>query len=110
MKIITGNLLSDGSVVYLDTDGQWNTRIDHAKPFDGADAETALETAQARVSEIAGAYLIDIQESGRPGGRETFKEEIRATGPTVKSDWRAPETSRRSVSDANSEGSINVSL
>lgn len=85
MKAITGNRLADGAVVYLAHDNSWTERLRDAAAFADDHAEPALAAARARVREIAGVYLIEI-EDGRAAGREALRETIRAAGPTVRRD------------------------
>lgn len=86
MKAITANQLLDGAVVYLDEGNQWTTDVRQAVRYDGAAAEAALSQAQARATEIADIYLIDISEDGAPAGRAALRETIRTAGPTVRTD------------------------
>ncbi|MGF1544495.1 MAG: DUF2849 domain-containing protein [Parvularculaceae bacterium] len=84
-KVVTANLLSDGRVVYLGADGGWVDALAKAARHDGAAADDALEAAAARRTEIAGAYLIDVDEAGA-SGRDALREGVRAAGPTVRPD------------------------
>lgn len=86
MKAVTGNRLNDGAVVYLGDDDSWTTDLNVAARFDGDDAKSVLAAAQARVTEITDAYLIEVDEAGAPAGRETLRETIRKSGPTVRLD------------------------
>lgn len=86
MKAVTANRLKDGAVVYLAGDESWTSDLSAAARFADADAAAALEAAQARVKEIADAYLIDVDDKGAPAGRETLRETIRKSGPTVRLD------------------------
>lgn len=85
MKIITGNRLLDGAVVYLGDDAAWTDDISRAQRLE-QNADAALASARTRVTEIAGAYLIEISADGAPTGRETVRETIRLNGPTVRPD------------------------
>ena len=86
MKIITGNRLNDGAVVYLDADGQWTADIAVAAKFEKADADQALDAAKGRTREMADVYLVDVDEAGALAGRERLRETIRKLGPTVRED------------------------
>lgn len=86
MKAVTANRLGDGAVVYLAGDETWTSDLSAAARFDDEAAKAALETAQARATEIADAYLIDVDDKGAPAGRETLRETIRKSGPTVRLD------------------------
>lgn len=86
MKAVTGNRLDDGVVVYLGDDDRWTSDLSAAARFEDGDAKDVLAAAQKRVKEIADAYLIDVDEAGAPAGRETLRETIRKSGPTVRLD------------------------
>ncbi|MBM7070254.1 DUF2849 domain-containing protein [Actibacterium sp. 188UL27-1] len=82
-KVVTANALLDGDVVYLTADDHW-TR-DHTKAElieDEAHAAIRLLDAQARQSEIVGAYLADA--TAGPDGPEPvhFREAFRTRGPS----------------------------
>jgi hypothetical protein len=82
MKAITGNRLGDGRVVYLGAHGVLVETLERACVFDDeTEAAAALEAVAARVRELAGAYLIDV-DAARPAGRERLRESIRQAGPT----------------------------
>jgi len=86
MKAVTGNRLTDGAVVYLADSDQWAADLSQAARFEDADAEPVLAAARLRVTEIADAYLIDVDEAATPAGRAALRETIRAKGPTVRAD------------------------
>ena len=86
MKIVTANNLQDGAVVYLSDDDQWTLQLDHAARFEDGDAEIVLAAAQSRIEEITDAYLVSVNPAGEITGRETLRETIRKTGPTVRRD------------------------
>ena len=86
MKAVTGNRLSDGAVVYLADDDRWITGLSAAARFEDDDAKNVLAAALGRVKEITDAYLIDVTEENAPSGRETLRETIRKSGPTVRVD------------------------
>ena len=88
MKIITGNDLATGAVVWWDGTG-WSLHVDQAfdvatNPQPGAaESIIARELAARRVNE---AYVIDATRDAT-GIRPThIKERIRALGPTVRLD------------------------
>ena len=82
MKLITGNRLKDGHVLYVAVDGGLTTRFDLALQLEDAEAEAALVLAGSRRTVLVNPYLIEV-EAGRPSGRDRLKESIRAAGPTV---------------------------
>jgi hypothetical protein len=91
MKIVTANRLDNGAVVYLDEGESWTTSLSEAAKFADPDAKSALASAQARVTEIADVYLVDVEENGALTGRETLRESIRRKGPTVREDLNRAE-------------------
>jgi hypothetical protein len=94
MKAVTGNRLSDGVVVYLTDKDQWSERFSCAAGFSDDDARSVLAAAQTRVTEIADAYLIDVDDSGALEGRAVVRETIRTKGPTVRPDLARREEAR----------------
>ncbi len=82
MRVLTGNALLSGAVVYRAWTGGWAHDLELAQRFDEADADIALAAAQARPDEVVGAYLISVGDAG-PDGRDRGKERIRSNGPTV---------------------------
>lgn len=82
-KIITANALLEGDVVYLTEGDDWTRNLAEAEILtDEADADLRLLTAQARASQVVGAYLIDITP-GDSGPEPThFREDFRRTGPS----------------------------
>lgn len=82
-KIVTANALLEGDVVYLTTDDRWSRAHQEAELIeDEAHAQIRLLDAQARQSEVVGAYLADAKTG--PAGPEPvhFREAFRATGPS----------------------------
>jgi hypothetical protein len=82
VKVLTGNALLTGAVIYRAWTGGWTHDLALAERFDEADGEAALAAAEAKPGEIVGPYLVSIGDAG-PDGRDRNKERIRAKGPTV---------------------------
>ena len=82
MKLVTGNRLGDGRVIYLGDDGEPTLDLAQAARLDDETAETTLVTAKSRPGVFVNPYLVEI-EDGKPSGRDRLKETIRARGPTV---------------------------
>ena len=84
MKILTGNDLKTGAVVWWDGTG-WSLHVDAAADAgEHADRILAEETAACRVN---GGYAIDGERG--PDGKVRpahIKDRIRALGPTVRPD------------------------
>ncbi len=87
--MITANRLSDGIVVFLDTQGGW-TEDFHAGAVivDETAKAGALErgAASAAANEVVEPYWIDLERRGGHYVPKALREAIRATGPTVRRD------------------------
>lgn len=88
-QMILANRLTDGRVVFLAADGSWVDDIAAgALTTDDSAARQLLETArQAEAGNLViEPYLIGIR--GSAGAREpvSFREGIRAGGPTIRTD------------------------
>ena len=82
-KVITANALLEGDAVWFTADDRWTPHMSEAELItDEAHADLRLLEAQARQSEIAGAYLADAKEG--PNGPEPthFRETFRTRGPS----------------------------
>ena len=82
MKALTGNLLADGEAVFWNQ-GQWVSRFKDAQLFeDDAAAETAEAEAKLARTVVVDPYLIDVIESEGLWAPLSFRERIRALGPS----------------------------
>ena len=87
-KIVTANRLDDGLVVYLNGAG-WSERIEDARiAGDDAAADGLLAEAEGPGQEIrvVEPYLIEIALEGAEPRPVSYREAIRAKGPTVRLD------------------------
>ncbi|KPL69707.1 hypothetical protein SZ64_18080 [Erythrobacter sp. SG61-1L] len=84
MKILTGNDLKSGAVVWW-TGHDWSIHVEDAVDVgDQADAILQREEGARRVN---ASYAIDAQPDGERGVRPAhIKDRIRALGPTVRPD------------------------
>lgn len=83
MKILTGNDLKTGQVVWWDGQG-WSLHVEDAVDAgDRAEAIIAREEAECRVN---GAYAIDGEKTADGVRPAHIKDRIRALGPTVRPD------------------------
>ena len=83
MKIVTGNDLKTGDVIWWDGSG-WSRHVNDAVDAgDQADAVAAREEAARRV---VAAYVIDGERKADGVRPAHIKERIRALGPTVRLD------------------------
>jgi hypothetical protein len=82
MKALTGNRLNDGEVVFWNA-GRWMPRFIEAELFDDAErAEAAEAKAKGEPTVIVDPYLIDVVEAGEGWAPLSFRERVRALGPT----------------------------
>jgi len=82
MKALSGNLLHDGETVYWRA-GQWVPRFKDAELFDDdALAEAAEARAKSALTVVVDPYLIDVVESDGHWAPLSFRERIRALGPS----------------------------
>ena len=83
MRAITANRLIDGEVVFW-KQGAWIERFAAAQFFadDHGGVEAAVEAALAQSTVVVEPYLIDLVEA--PGGWApvSYRERLRALGPT----------------------------
>ena len=84
MKILTGNDLKNGRVVWWDGQG-WSIHVEDAADVgDAAEMILAEEDAACRVN---GGYAIDAEPDAQGGVRPAhIKDRVRAYGPTVRPD------------------------
>ncbi len=91
-KIVTANRLDDGLVVYLNGasgGGSWSERIEYARiAGDDAAADGLLAEAEGQGQEIRviEPYLIEVALEGAEPRPVSYREAIRAQGPTVRLD------------------------
>ena len=81
MKVLTANRLIDGEVVFWQA-GQWVERFADAEIFEGDDGAAAVETAKTQVTLLVEPYLIDIAQGPAGLAPVSYRERIRALGPT----------------------------
>jgi len=87
-KIVTANRLDDGLVVYLNGAG-WSERIEDARiAGDDAAADGLLARAEGPGQEIRviDPYLIEVARGDAAPRPVSYRETIRAQGPTVRPD------------------------
>lgn len=81
MKAVTANRLSDGEVVFWNA-GRWVDRFAEAELFtDDATADQAVELA-AQPTVVVEPYLIEIVEENQSFAPLSYRERLRALGPT----------------------------
>jgi hypothetical protein len=82
MKALTGNRLTDGEVVFWNA-GEWVERFADAELFsDDAPATEAEAHAKNQPTVIVEPYLIELAETEGHWTPVSYRERIRALGPT----------------------------
>jgi hypothetical protein len=83
MKALTANRLSDGEVVFWNA-GRWVERFAEAELWEDGDAaaEAAEAQGRAQLTVVVDAYLIEVIESAGLWAPLSFRERIRALGPS----------------------------
>ena len=86
MKALTANRLVDGEVVFF-ASGRWVERFAEAQIFADPEAAEAAETlARSEVRLLVEPYLIDVIEAEGGLAPLSYRERLRALGPTNKPD------------------------
>jgi sulfite reductase (NADPH) hemoprotein beta-component len=87
MKVLTANRLVDGEVVFW-REGQWVERFADAQVFADGDAagEDAVAAGKGQPTVIIEPYLIDIADGPAGTAPVSYRERIRALGPTNEPD------------------------
>jgi hypothetical protein len=81
MKALTANDLLTGEAVFWSS-GRWVERFADAELFDGEPAAAALAKAEAQGTIVVAPYLIDLQDTPEGPLPVSFRERVRALGPT----------------------------
>ena len=88
-QIVTANRLGDGAVIYLGRDNTWGEGLGAAAVARSRDEAAALlvraEAPDHRTS-VVGPYLMDVIDEAAAPRPASNRENIRALGPTVRSD------------------------
>jgi hypothetical protein len=87
MKALTANRLIDGEVVFWRA-GAWAERFIEADIFEDADpaAEAAVAAGKAQPTVVVEPYLIDVVETTGGLAPLSYRERLRALGPTNEPD------------------------
>jgi len=83
MKILTGNDLASGDVVWW-TGSEWSRHVDDA--VDAGDHAEAILAAEEAARRVNASYAIEATRAGSSVRPAHIKERIRALGPTVRLD------------------------
>ena len=82
-KVVTGNALIEGDVIYLNASDEWTRNLSEAELItDEATANLRLLQAEGQPDQVVGPYLADAKPG--PDGPEPthFREDFRRTGPS----------------------------
>jgi Protein of unknown function (DUF2849) len=86
LKALTANRLNDGEVVFWSGE-RWVGRFGLARLFEDEGAAEAAEAhAKADTTELVDPYLIEVAPVGGGFAPVSYRERIRALGPTNKPD------------------------
>lgn len=83
MKILTGNDLKSGAVIWWDGQG-WSLHVNDA--IDVADQGATLIAREEAAQNVFAAYVIDGETTPEGVRPAHIKDRIRALGPTVRPD------------------------
>ena len=83
MKILTGNDLASGDVVWWDGKG-WSRDVNDA--VDVGDQDAAILAAEESARRVNASYAIAATKTGEGVRPAHIKDRIRALGPTVRLD------------------------
>ena len=83
MKILTGNDLPSGAVIWWAGDG-WSRHVEDAA--DVGEAGEAILTREEGARRVNSAYIIEAVETPEGPRPAHIKDRIRALGPTVRPD------------------------
>ena len=87
--MITANRLSDGLVVFLDSQSRWTEDFHAGAVITDAEAKAAAlarGAASALANEVIDPYWIDLEPRGGRYVPKALREAIRASGPTTRRD------------------------
>ena len=85
MEILTGNELTSGGTVYLDSTGRWIEDLQAARVFSAEEAaeRDAAITATKGTGRIVGVEIEEVTLDGVVLIPKRLRERIRAAGPTA---------------------------
>ena len=81
MKALTANDLLTGEAIFW-SKGRWVDRFSEAELFDGDPAASALAKSEGQPTVAVAPYLIDLQDSPLGPVPVSYRERVRALGPT----------------------------
>ena len=82
-KVVTGNALLEGDVIYFTDSDSWTRNLKDAEVItDEAVAQVRLLAAESQAAEVVGAYLADVKVTEEGPEPTPFREDFRRTGPS----------------------------
>lgn len=82
-KVVTGNALIEGDVIYLTSDDDWTRDLTRAELLtDEATARLRLLMAEGQPDIVVGPYLADAEHGEDGPAPVHFREAFRRTGPS----------------------------
>jgi hypothetical protein len=97
-QLVTANNLINGAVVYRTAEGRWVSDIGSAQgAATEADAKALLALAEGDAARqlVVGPYLVEVEGAAGHWEHKSWRERIRAQGPTVPHDFTPDAESRR---------------
>lgn len=91
-QVLTGNLLGDGTVVFLGPDGSWRSSIQTAQLAHSEENVAALEAKGAEAvanNLIVDPFLIEVEETAAGLVPVELRERRRVAGPSVSLEFNA---------------------
>jgi hypothetical protein len=91
-QVVTANRLRDGVVVFLTATGEWSTKVDDSEVAHDAASAARLQAVGDRAMTdriVVAPYLIEVVAHGQVIQPVSYRERIRAFGPSVGT--RAPD-------------------
>ena len=92
MKLVTGNDLLTGEVVWWHGSG-WTTSIEQA--VDAGEQAAAIVAAENAAQRVSEAWVVDGEQTAGGPRPAHIKDRVRALGPTVRPDLNLPAADTR---------------
>jgi Protein of unknown function (DUF2849) len=83
MKLLTGNDLGSGDVIWWTGNG-WSLKVEDAA--DVGDTGEAIQAAEERARHVNASYIIEATQTPDGPRPAHIKDRVRALGPTVRLD------------------------
>jgi hypothetical protein len=83
LHAVTANRLEDGAVVFWSRTG-WAEDFPDAELFEASEpAAAVLDAARAQTTDLVDPYVIDVRLEGEHPVPTSYRERVRALGPTI---------------------------